>query len=130
MTRRRVSALLVLLAAIAVVVDAVVSSGSPSKPNNADPSTSSGATAVERRDLVETDAESGTLSCANSRRRPTTDEQAWLPPLESGRVAACSNRAGQNARLEVTGRRRARLLPPARQVAEATESALLIVQAL
>src|ERR1700733_12962354 len=37
------------------------------------------------------------IVAGDGRRRPTTDEQAWLPPLESGQVAACSNRAGPNA---------------------------------
>jgi hypothetical protein len=57
---------------------------------------------------------------------PTTDEQTWLPPLETGQVAACSNRARPNAGQEFTGRWRARQLPPSRPVAEATQSALLI----
>jgi hypothetical protein len=63
----------------------------------------------------------------DGRRRPTTDEQTWLPPLESGQVAACSTELGQNAGQEFTGRWRARQLPPSRPVAEATQSALLIV---
>jgi hypothetical protein len=65
MRPRRVAALLVLLAAVGVVVGLVISVDSPSKPSNANGSTASGATTVQRRDLVETDTESGTLSYAN-----------------------------------------------------------------
>jgi hypothetical protein len=66
MSRGRALALLVLLAAAGVVVGVVVTSATPSKPRNADTATRSGATSVERRDLVATDTESGTLSYAGA----------------------------------------------------------------
>jgi hypothetical protein len=82
MSRRRATAMLVLLAAIGVVV-VVVSSGSPSKPSSANSSTSSGETAVERRDLVLTDTESGTLSYANSQTvyDRLSGTITWLPSV-------------------------------------------------
>jgi hypothetical protein len=64
MSRRRALPLLVLLAAVGVVV--VAGSGTPSKPRNADTATPSGATTVQRRDLVATDTEAGTLGYAGA----------------------------------------------------------------
>ena len=83
MTRRRAVALLGLLAAVGVVVGVVVTSETPSKPRNAHTATPSGATTVERRDLVETDTESGTLSYAGAH---TVYDQlsgtiTWLPSV-------------------------------------------------
>jgi small nuclear ribonucleoprotein (snRNP)-like protein len=86
MSRRRIGAVLVLLVAIGAVVTAVVSSGSPSKPQNAGTAAPSGATAVQRRDLVLTDTESGTLSYANSQTvyDRLSGTITWLPSV--GRV--------------------------------------------
>jgi hypothetical protein len=83
MSRQRALALLVLLAAVGVVVGVVVTSETPSKPRNADTATRSGATTVERRNLVETDTESGTLSYAGAH---TVYDQlsgtiTWLPSV-------------------------------------------------
>ena len=60
--RRRIGAALALVAVVVVVI-VVVTAGS-SSPNNAaaSASTATGAATVQRRDLVETDTESGTLS--------------------------------------------------------------------
>ena len=60
-SRRRAAAMLALLAAGAVVAVLVLGGGSPAKPDNANASTAAGAAVVERRDLVETDTEAGTL---------------------------------------------------------------------
>ncbi len=81
MIRIRALAVLVLLAAIGVVVGVVVTSETPSKPRDSDATAPSGATTVQRRDLVATDTESGTLSYANSH---TVYDQlsgtiTWLP---------------------------------------------------
>jgi hypothetical protein len=65
--RRRIAASLALLAAIAVVAGVVAGAGSSSPKAAANSSGASSATTVERRDLVETDTESGTLSFANPR---------------------------------------------------------------
>jgi hypothetical protein len=83
MSRRRALALLVPLAAVGVVVGVVVTSETPSKPRNADTATPSGATIVKRRDLVETDTESGSLSYAAAH---TVYDQlsgtiTWLPAV-------------------------------------------------
>ena len=64
--RRRIGAALALIAVIAVVVIVVLSAGSSSPSNAAaNASTATGAATVQRRDLVETDTESGTLSYAD-----------------------------------------------------------------
>jgi hypothetical protein len=64
--RRRLGAGLALLAVVGVVV-AIVSeiSSSPSKRNPGSTDRASDATTVKRRDLVQTDSESGTLSYAS-----------------------------------------------------------------
>ena len=83
MSRRRALALLALLGAVGVVVGVVATSETPSKRRNADTATHSGATTVERRDLVETDTESGTLSYANSRTvyDRLSGTITWLPAV-------------------------------------------------
>ena len=66
-TRRRLTAALALAVAIGVVVAIVLADQSPSVSNAASNSSQgSGTAAVQRRDLVETDTESGTLSYANT----------------------------------------------------------------
>jgi hypothetical protein len=61
--RRRLAAGLALVIVVAVVVGVVVSAGSSGSPNAAsNPGKVSGAATVERRDLVQTDTQSGTLS--------------------------------------------------------------------
>jgi hypothetical protein len=82
MSRRRAFPLLVLLAAVVVVVVVVVAgSGTPSKPRNADTATPSGATTVERRDLVATDTEAGTLGYAGAHTvyNRLSGTITWLP---------------------------------------------------
>jgi len=64
MRLRRPTAFLALLAAAGVVAALLLSGGSPSKPNAADGASTSGAATVERRDLVATDTQAGTLSYA------------------------------------------------------------------
>jgi len=59
-------AILALLIAAAVVVVIVVSSNGPSKNNTGAGTTATGAATVQRRNLVATDTESGTLSYANT----------------------------------------------------------------
>ena len=81
MSRQRALALLVLLAAAGGVVGLVVASETPSEPRNADTATPSGATTVQRRDLLATDTEAGTLSYAGA---DTVYDQlsgtiTWLP---------------------------------------------------
>ncbi len=61
--RRRLVAVLALLAAVGVVIGVVVSTGSPTSSDAAhDAAAATGAATVQRRDLVATDTESGTLS--------------------------------------------------------------------
>ena len=61
--RQRVLAAAALLVGVAVIVVLVISTGSPSSPTgSAAAATASGATSVQRRNLVATDTESGTLS--------------------------------------------------------------------
>jgi hypothetical protein len=81
--RRRIGAGLALLAAVALVSAVVLGTGSSSPKAAGDSSTASGATTVQRRDLVQTDTESGTLSYA----RPQTVYNrlsgtiTWLPSV-------------------------------------------------
>jgi len=80
-------ATLALLIAVGVVVAIVLGVGSSSPSSRASASTSSsGTTTVQRRDLVETDTESGTLSYANSQTvyNRLSGTITWLPPV--GRV--------------------------------------------
>src|ERR1700761_646050 len=65
--RRRVAATLALVVAIGVVIAIVLGLQGSSSPSKASAgSTASGATTVQRRNLVETDTESGTLGYSNS----------------------------------------------------------------
>ncbi|MCL2417812.1 MAG: hypothetical protein FWD04_00850, partial [Conexibacteraceae bacterium] len=64
--RGRWIATLALLTAAAVVVVIVVSNKSPKNAGGGAGTTATGATSVERRNLVATDTESGTLSYASS----------------------------------------------------------------
>jgi hypothetical protein len=82
--RRRLGAGLALVVALAVVVGVVLSAGSPSAPTDqAGSGQSTGSTTVQRRDLVQTDTESGTLSY----RDPQTvydrlsGTVTWLPSV-------------------------------------------------
>jgi peptidoglycan hydrolase-like protein with peptidoglycan-binding domain len=80
-TRRRLAAALALLIAVAVVAVLVFGTGSPAPKAAANSDTSAGDTAVQRRDLVETDTESGTLSYAGSRTvyDRLSGTITWLP---------------------------------------------------
>ena len=80
-SRRRIAVALALLVAIATVVALVVGTGSSSPKAAANSDTSSSATTVQRRDLVETDTESGTLSYAGSRTvyDRLSGTITWLP---------------------------------------------------
>ena len=64
--RGRPLAILALLIAAAVVVVIVVSNNGPAKNNSGAGTTATGAATVQRRNLVATDTESGTLSYANT----------------------------------------------------------------
>ena len=81
MSLRRSAVVLVLLAAVGVIVGLVLSTESPSKPRDATGSTSSGATTIQRQDLVETDTESGTLSYADPQTvyNRLSGTITWLP---------------------------------------------------
>jgi regulator of extracellular matrix RemA (YlzA/DUF370 family) len=80
--RRRLGAGLALLAVVGVVV-AIVSeiSSSPSKRNPGSTDRASDATTVKRRDLVQTDSESGTLSYASPETvyNRLSGTLTWLP---------------------------------------------------
>lgn len=81
---RRLAAGLALVVAIAVVIAIVLVVQSPSPTSGAtDHSPASGATTVERRNLVETDTESGTLSYANPQTvyNRLTGTITWLPSV-------------------------------------------------
>jgi hypothetical protein len=69
-----------------VVVAVVLGAGSSPPPTAGDASSASGTTTVERRDLVESDTESGTLSYANPQTvyNRLSGTIAWLPSV--GRV--------------------------------------------
>ncbi len=80
--RRRIGAALALLVVVVVVVVIVLSSGSSSPSNAAaNASTATGAATVQRRDLVETDTESGTLSYADPQTvyNRLSGTITWLP---------------------------------------------------
>ncbi len=82
--RRRIAAALALLTTVAVVVGIVAGVGSSSpKPTGANSGTATGATTVQRRDLVETDTESGTLSYANPQTvyNRLSGTITWLPDV-------------------------------------------------
>src|ERR1700733_14265061 len=80
--RQRLLAGLALLIAVGVIVVLVEMSSSPaSSPNSARAATTSGATTVQRRNLVQTDTESGTLSYANPQTvyNRLSGTITWLP---------------------------------------------------
>jgi hypothetical protein len=81
--RRRVGAALALLAAVLVVVALVLGASSSSPKAAGNSGSASGATTVERRDLVETDTESGTLSYANPQTvyNRLSGTITWLPSV-------------------------------------------------
>jgi hypothetical protein len=82
--RRRTAAALALVVAIGVVITIVLADQSPAPANGAsNGSTGSGTTTVQRRDLVETDTESGTLSYAGSRTvyNRLNGTITWLPAV-------------------------------------------------
>jgi hypothetical protein len=82
---RRLTATLALVVAIAVVIAIVLGTKSPSSLNAAADShnQSSGAATVQRRDLVQTDTESGTLSYAKPQTvyNRLTGTITWLPAV-------------------------------------------------
>src|ERR1700739_9954 len=64
--RQRLLAGAALVVGVAVIIVLVVNTGSPASPTgSAAAATASGATSVQRRNLVATDTESGTLSYSN-----------------------------------------------------------------
>lgn len=65
--RRRLSALLALLAVAGGVAAVLATAGSPSTPGKKDGPNTANTTVVQRRNLAETDTESGTLSYADPR---------------------------------------------------------------
>jgi hypothetical protein len=80
----RLAATLGLVIAIAVVIAIVLGTRSPSASGNHDTrSQGSGSTTVQRRDLVETDTESGTLSYADPRTvyDGLSGTITWLPSV-------------------------------------------------
>ncbi|MGN6870464.1 MAG: peptidoglycan-binding protein [Solirubrobacteraceae bacterium] len=80
----RLAATLGLVIAIAVVIAIVLGTRSPSASgDHGSHNTASGATTVQRRDLVQTDTESGTLSYADSRTvyDGLSGTITWLPAV-------------------------------------------------
>jgi hypothetical protein len=79
--RRRIAAAVALLVAVAVVAALVIGTGSSSPKAAASPETTSSDTTVQRRNLVETDTESGTLGYAGSRTvyDRLSGTITWLP---------------------------------------------------
>src|ERR1700739_2649717 len=81
---RRVTATLALVIAIAVVIAIILGTESPSSLEAADRHhPPSGAATVQRRDLVQTDTESGTLSYANPQTvyNRMSGTITWLPAV-------------------------------------------------
>jgi hypothetical protein len=80
---RRLAALLALLVVGAAAVGLGLSGESPSKPGGAGGSIASGTASVERRDLVETDTEAGTLSYADPQTvyDRLSGTITWLPSV-------------------------------------------------
>ncbi len=81
---RRLLAALAFVMAVAVVVGIVAGvSSSPPKSTAADSSSASGATTIQRRNLVETDTESGTLSFADPQTvyDRSSGTITWLPSV-------------------------------------------------
>jgi hypothetical protein len=65
--KRQIAAAAGAIIVVAIVIGIIVSAGAPaSSKGQSSGSTASGATTVQRRDLVETDTESGTLGYANA----------------------------------------------------------------
>lgn len=82
--RRRIATTLTLIAAVAVVLWVVTGTGSSSPTtSNSSATTASGSATVRRRDLVETDTESGTLSYANPQTvyNRLSGTITWLPTV-------------------------------------------------
>jgi multidrug efflux system membrane fusion protein len=81
--RRRLAAGLALVLVVAVVVGVVLSAGSGAPKPASSARSTSGATTVERRDLVETDTESGTLGYANPQTvyDRLSGTITWLPSV-------------------------------------------------
>src|ERR1700752_4042204 len=82
--RQRLLAGAALLVGVAVVVVLVINSGSPSSPTgSAAAATASGGTTVQRRNLVSTDTESGTLSYSNPQTvyDRLSGTVTWLPSV-------------------------------------------------
>ena len=83
-SRRRVTAALALAVAIGVVIAVVLADQSPSVSNAAsNGGQGSGTATVQRRDLVQTDTESGTLSYGNTRTvyNRLSGTITWLPAV-------------------------------------------------
>ncbi len=81
------AATLALVIAIAVVIAIVLGTHSPAAPGaNSSHDQASGATTVQRRDLVETDTESGTLSYADPETvyNRLSGTITWLPGRRPG----------------------------------------------
>lgn len=81
--RRGPAVVLVLLLAVGAVVAIVLGTRSASPPAAADVASAIGATTVQRRDLVATDTESGTLSYANPQTvyDRLSGTMTWLPTV-------------------------------------------------